>query len=151
MRKRVWIGMSAAIALALSVSFAAQSPSQSSSSNLTVTGCLQRADQAPTGTSGTPSASDTTKFILTNVTPSSSSSSATGTSGTAGASSTAASTYRLDADESKLSPHVGHKVTISGTPEPASASSSTPSSSSSSANAPKLKVDSVTMVSATCP
>jgi hypothetical protein len=67
------------------------------------------------------------------------------------------STYRLDADESKLSAHVGHKVEISGTLDsspssggtsPTSAAGSTASSSSS--NAPKLKVDTVRMIAASC-
>jgi hypothetical protein len=156
MHQRVWISACAALAVALSATFAAQS-----------TGCVQKAD-APVGTTGAAGASDAIKFILTNVMPASSAPPAgaagaagaatTGTSGSSSASKPA-STYRLDADESKLSAHVGHKVTITGTAEPASASSSSPSaappaaggSSSSSANAPRLKVDSVTMVAATCP
>jgi hypothetical protein len=62
----------------------------------------------------------------------------------------------LEADDSKLSPHVGQKVEITGELEGASASASTPSSSaSSSAGASasaqqRLKVDSVRMVSASC-
>jgi len=63
--------------------------------------------------------------------------------------------YRLDSDDSKLTPHVGHKVTIMGTVEPASSSTSSSSSSASSSasasNAPKLKVDTVTMVASSCP
>jgi hypothetical protein len=56
--------------------------------------------------------------------------------------SAAASSYRLDADESKLSPHVGHKVEITGSLD--QASSSSPSSS------PRLKVDNVKMIATSC-
>jgi hypothetical protein len=68
----------------------------------------------------------------------------------------AATEYRLDASDAKLAPHVGHKVEITGTLDSASASSSasTPpptATASGSSNAPKLKVDDVKMVAATCP
>ena len=56
-----------------------------------------------------------------------------------------ASSYRLDAVDSKLSPHVGHKVEISGTLQPPTGSS--PSSATAS---PTLKVDNVKMLAATC-
>jgi hypothetical protein len=55
-----------------------------------------------------------------------------------------ASSYRLSAEDSKLSPHVGHKVEISGTVEQPSASAS------GAAAAPTLKVDNVRMIAATC-
>jgi hypothetical protein len=64
-------------------------------------------------------------------------------------------TYRLDGDESKLSPHVGHKVEITGTLDSASSSatSTSPAGSSSTATAstgPKLKVDNVKMIATSC-
>ena len=69
-----------------------------------------------------------------------------GTSGSSASSSAPiASSYRLDADASKLTPHVGHKVEISGTVQP-----STSSSSSAASAAPTLKVDNVKMIAATC-
>ena len=55
----------------------------------------------------------------------------------------------LDGDDAKLSPHVGHKVEITGTAAKP-AMSAQPSTGSASAS-PKLKVDSVKMVSPTCP
>jgi hypothetical protein len=62
--------------------------------------------------------------------------------------------YQLDADDSQLTPHVGHKVEISGTVEGGSSSSRTSTSStataSSSASQPKLKVDSVRMIASSC-
>ena len=135
---------------------AAQAPPASGSSSaaksITVTGCVQRAEKAATGTTGTAGASgamaDETKFVLKNA-MASASAAGTDTAGTAGTASEAtpvANEYRLDADDAKLSPHVGHKVEITGTAaKPAGAAPS------SSASTPKLKVDNVKMVSATCP
>ena len=58
------------------------------------------------------------------------------------------SEYRLDADDAKLTPHVGHKVEITGTAEAAGMAQRP---ATSRASAPKLKVDSVKMIAATCP
>ena len=67
--------------------------------------------------------------------------------GTAGASAVA-KTYRLDAAESMISPHFGHKGEITGTVEEPAASAG--ASASSAATAPMLKAESVKMVAATC-
>ena len=165
MRKTTWIATCTAMAFGLATALVAQtptpsqtSPSSSSAKTITVSGCVQRAAQAPTGTSGSASASrdSEVKFLLTSAAMSSSAT--TGTAGTAGAAGTAgtapsstavASEYRLDADDAKLTPHVGHKVEISGTVE--SSAGATQAPSASAANAPKLKVDAVKMVAATCP
>jgi hypothetical protein len=154
MKVRVVFATCAAFVMATSLAVMAQTPSSSQppsspSSAKTVTGCLQRAQPAPGGTS-TAAGSMQPKFVLTSIAPSSSG--AAGTSGTSGSSMTA-SEYRLDFDEAKLTPHVGHKVEITGTVVPMS---STPppaaaSASSSSANAPTLKVDNLKMIAATCP
>jgi hypothetical protein len=64
----------------------------------------------------------------------------------------AANEYKLDATDAKLAPHVGHKVEITGTLDSSSPSSSQPpTATASGSNAPKLKVDDVKMVAATCP
>jgi hypothetical protein len=152
MKKTTWVATCTAIAFGLAASLLAQTSATSQSSSpktITVSGCIQRATHAPTGTSGTAGAAaeNDAKFTLTNA-----SLSTTGTTGTAGSmppSTAVASEYRLDADDAKLTPHVGHKVEISGTVE--QAASSTPSSASSAANAPKLKVDAVKMIASTCP
>jgi len=177
MKKHVWSGLMAAGVCALAVSVGAQAPDQTTSSQtrsssqgaanqVTVTGCLQRASATAgaTGTSGSTSSSSDSGFILTNAmsggssaaSPSSSPSSAAGTSG----SSSTSSTYKLDADDAKLTAHVGHKVEVTGTIESArpmgntsSATSSTGSASASASvasNAPKLKVESVRMIAASC-
>jgi hypothetical protein len=156
MRTRFWSGMCTVIAFGLSVGLMAQEPPRtpaaqsSSAKTVSVTGCIQRAAQAPTGTSGTAGATSATgeaKFLLTSAAMSPS-----GTAGTAGTtppSTAVASEYRLDADDAKLSPHVGHKVEIAGTVEQPSSRTEAPSASA--ANAPKLKVETVKMIATTCP
>ena len=66
----------------------------------------------------------------------------------AGASAAGKASYRLDGTESTITPHVGHKVEITGTLEerPASAAAG-----GTNAPAGTLKVDSLKMVSTTCP
>ncbi len=155
MKTIVRSGACAAVAMILSVGMAAQTTPQSSSSSaastITVTGCVQRAPAAGTttgtsGTAGSASASEP-KFVLERAMASPSSS-----TGTSGATTPTASSYRLSADDAKLTPHVGHKVEISGTLDKAasSASASPSSSSASSTTAPTLKVDTVKMIAASC-
>jgi hypothetical protein len=135
-----------AVACATTVALSAQATPPSSDqtqpsgasakSKITVSGCLERSKDsaAPTGTTGAPSASmDSSKFVLNNVTPAS----ASGTAGTSGSASTASS-YKLDGDDSKLTPHIGHKVEISGTADDRAPGGA------------KLKVESVKMVAASC-
>jgi hypothetical protein len=155
--KSIWAATVAVVIGGFAVALAAQPPQPTtrsdSAKNITVTGCVQKAGESPTGTSGTAGAtrpSSDTKFLLTSVTAG-----GTGTAGTAGSTARAAtaSEYRLDGDDAKLTPHVGHKVEIMGSLDD-SASSSTPpaagAATSSGANAPKLKVDSVRMIASSC-
>jgi hypothetical protein len=155
MKKRIWSATCGAIALGLTIGLAAQQPpdnqspaKSSSAKTVTVTGCVQQAQQAPTGTAGTAGATrgtNETKFLLTSAALSTTSTAAT----PAPATTAVASEYRLDADDAKLTPHVGHKVEIAGTVEQASSTTQPPAASA--ANAPKLKVDTVKMLAATCP
>jgi hypothetical protein len=137
--------------------------SRTAADPITVTGCVQRetssATAGATGTSGSATATATGSGYVLNVTPSSSASSTAGTTGstagTPGTTGTAASSYKLDADDSKLSAHVGHKVEITGTLDKSMSSSTAPSgststASSSSSMSPKLKVDSVRMIASSC-
>jgi hypothetical protein len=75
------------------------------------------------------------------------------TSGSGAGAASAKASYRLDGTESTLTPHVGHKVEITGTVEEARPAAPAAGGASASANAPAgtLKVDSVKMVSTTCP
>jgi len=91
-------------------------------------------------------------FMLTNASAAGAGA-AVATSGTgAGAAAGNKASYRLDGTESTLTPHVGHKVEITGTMEerPGSAAAGAASGSSNAPTA-TLKVDSVKMVSTTCP
>jgi hypothetical protein len=107
---------------------------------VTFSGCIERQPASAAAVTGAP----TMPFMLTNA----STAGAGAPVATSGAASAAKLSYRLDGTESTLTPHVGHKVEITGTVEerPASAAAG-------GANAPAgtLKVDSVKMVSTTCP
>ncbi len=146
MKARIWSATLAAIALGTVVAVLAQVPpsssptSQSAAGKITVTGCVQRAPQSPTGTTGSASAAETAKFVLAHamISPSEPATSRT---------TPAASEYRLDTEDSKLIPHLGHKVEITGSVEPASR---TAQPSASAASEPTLKVDAVKMVAQTC-
>jgi len=106
--------------------------------SIIVEGCITRgtAGRSTAGTTGT-TAPAPTAFMLTSAMKPAGSTAMT----------TIASSYRLDAIDSKLSPHVGHKVEITGTVEPESASA--PGGAAAMAS-PKLKVDNVKMIAATC-
>lgn len=65
--------------------------------------------------------------------------------GTSGAVPPSAKTYRLDGAASVISPHVGHKVEITGSVEDQKTATA-----ASAVSAPRLKVDSLKMVSTTC-
>jgi hypothetical protein len=146
--------MTAVLAMTLAVALnnvAAQSSGASASPKITVTGCVQQVPPSPVGTTGTPAAADI-RFELTNALPG-----ADGTSPAdliSSASTTSmADTYRLDGEDAQLTPHLTHKVEITGTLE--ARETSPPSGSASRggavATAPKIKVQSVKMISTVCP
>ena len=154
MRSRIGSATCAAIVLGVSVGILAQdaparqSESQSAAAKkITVTGCVAKAQQAATGTTGATGAAASakeTKFVLSDAAMSSSA-----TADTAAPPATAiASEYKLDAADAKLTPHVGHKVEITGTVEESKGPTQAPAASA--ANAPTLKVDNLKMVSASC-
>lgn len=156
MSSRVWSATCAAIVLGVSVGLLAQespapqagSQSAAAKKTITVSGCVAKAEaaQTPTGTAGAAGATaKAAKFVLSDAALASS-----GTAGTAGAPATAiASEYKLDGDDAKLTPHVGHKVEITGTVEEAKGAA-TQAPAASAANAPTLKVESVKMVAPSC-
>jgi hypothetical protein len=151
MRMRIWSATCTAIALGVSVGLlaqdppAAQTPSQSPAAkkSITVAGCVAKAPGGPTGTTGAAggaASAKEAKFVLNNA-------AAAETAGTAGAAAPAgaiASEYKLDGDDAKLTPHVGHKVEITGTVAEAKGGAGAAS------GAPTLKVDSVKMVAPSC-
>src|SRR4051812_12242467 len=148
MRRNIWLSTLVAMACAGAI-VTAQSSRSGNGKDVKITGCVERltASDTATGTSGTAGTAPIT-FVLSNasMTPS-------GTTGTTGSSTPIASKYRLDTDDAKVSPHVGHKVEITGTvDEQASTTATTPpATTSTSAAEPKVKVDSVRMISSTCP
>ena len=133
-------------AAALAAQTTAATPQQQASTKapekITITGCVERADQVSSpGASTLGTTVDSLSFVLRDMPPS-------GTAGTTGVKGNAASDkgYRLDADVAKLNPHVGHKVEITGfVDEPAATNGA-----ATSVNGPKVKVDSIKMIAETC-
>jgi hypothetical protein len=146
------IVLSSFLALGCAVALQAQAPTVQPNRTvpgaITVTGCIERADQmSASGTAAT--TADSLSFVLIHA--------VTGTAedrqvaGTSGAKAdTKGSMYRLDADVSQLNPHVGHKVEITGKLDAAATTTPASTDTSSPANAPQLKVEQVKMVSETC-
>ncbi len=150
MRQTIWSVFIVAIVCAVTVGLVAQAPSSSSSQagkQVTFSGCIEKAPGEAGSAFATPEpGAPRTTFILTNAsreTPV-----AVGTAGSA----KPAARYRLDVDEAKITPHVGHKVEVTGTVEeqPDSASSAS-GALTSGVRGPRFKVESVKMVAAACP
>jgi hypothetical protein len=138
------VGMLVGMGVAIVASVTAQEPSRApvpDPDKVVFTGCVQRAAQLPVGTSGAIGDTDVSKFILMKAT------SASDTQPAA-----APRTYRLDADDSLLTTHVGHKVEITGTLESAKPSAGVTGDPAppAAAGASKLKVTSVKMIAAAC-
>ena len=101
---------------------------------VTIGGCIQNAAPATPAAGAAPSAPAASKFDLANA--------KMVTSGPVGTTGTSAPVvrYRLEGDEKTITTHLNQQVEITGTVSPALGTA-----------APMLKVDSVKMVSATCP
>jgi hypothetical protein len=149
-----------ALLLGTSLTVAAQTPlpaaqtagaTSAATEGITVQGCIQPSvnavsatpDAVAVGTSG--SVSTATPYILTSaIRP-------TGTSGSSAAAAPIAPTYQLAAEDSRLTPHVGHTVEIMGTlVRPDTSASSGASSAAGLAPAPTLKVENVKMIADSC-
>jgi hypothetical protein len=172
------IGLATAVAFAQTPA-PQQNQKSNTDQRITVTGCLKAAPPAAgetsgaTGTSGTAGAAGSAatgttgsaadpaneKFLLTEaaVSTGDSAGGATGTAGAAGssaptessASNGAGKTYRLIANPTALSPHVGKKLELTGTVQDAAAAPS--AAAGPEASAPALKVESGKVVAASCP
>ena len=183
MTKSIWTGTCAAIVGFATTAMIAQAPqtpqtpptppqaaAASAEGKVTVTGCLKTAPPdaaSATGTAGTtgttgttsaasPNAAADAKFLLTEATstPAASDPSAAPAPPPAAPSEThAGSTYRLIANPSALTPHVGKKLALTGTIEksPAAEASSTPGTPTG-ADAPMLalRVESGKILAETC-
>jgi hypothetical protein len=110
---------------------------------ITISGCVERADEVASAGSTLGTTVDSLSFVLINLPPSG----VTGTTGVSGANAAGTDKgYRLDADVAKLNPHVGHKVEITGfVDEPAMTNAA-----AAAANGPKVKVETIKMISETC-
>jgi hypothetical protein len=152
---RISCGLLAAIiSAAFTVELSAQAPAgrtspdsaPSGARQVTITGCVL---QVPVDSRAEPGRSGVVPmtYVLTNVV-----SVRTGPSNTSGTTPTA-STFRLVTDDSNVSGHIGHKIEVAGTVENPTGPAAPPTQTAdaSNANAPKIKVDSIKMVSAICP
>lgn len=114
---------------------------------LTIQGCVQKAPAPASSTPGAVGTAGASTYTLSNT--------ARPPASAAGAGAAIAPSYRLDADDSKLSGHVGHKVEITGTVEDRAGSVGAGGSPNATASAPgmapRLKVDAVKMIAANCP
>lgn len=167
--RRMWCAgvMAAALSAALG---AAQHPAPGaqptaaapSPGAVTMTGCVERADQLMTGGANTLATSiDSLDFVLIRAKVSGAEPSApVGTAGSGGVPGASArpddrigEMFRLDGETAMLNPHVGHQVEVVGTRTGANpardprASASTPTL----ATAPTVRVESVKMIAETCP
>jgi hypothetical protein len=158
---------------------AQQSTAGSADRRITVTGCLSEAPATAaanpagaaagttgtTGTTGTAAAAGTTgttgetaapKFVLTNATasaaaPAAGAASTTEAPASSTASAPAAQTYRLIANATALSPHVGKKLELTGTLEdPNAATGASETSGSAEFKAVALRVESGKVVGESC-
>ena len=141
----------------------AQASTQSSPApvSVTVQGCLQRSPAEPPSSAAASArtAVDLTSppFILTDVatTPTRTTGSSAATPGPEVSPHTVV-TYRLDADERKLSSHVGQQVQVTGNLDEQSATTTSPavarvsSTSTTTVDPPRLKVQDVTMIASSC-
>src|ERR1051326_3282575 len=169
MKKIVWTSLCAALACATSVIAQTTSPPQTSPSatdqkTIVVTGCLKEAPSntmpAATGTTGTAGATSEAAaapaYVLANATTGApaDTSAVPGATGTTGSTSPASAgqTYRLIANASALTPHVGKKLELTGLLENSrSAASGEPSTTADrNANGPTLRVQSGRIVGASC-
>jgi hypothetical protein len=145
--------MSAMFAAAFTAAAAAQTPTTAQSNRtipgtITVTGCVERADQVA-GATAAAAVVDSLNFMLIHVENSPADAARpAGTSGTKG--DEKGTSYKLDGDVATLNPHVGQKVEVSGTLLGQTATTTDAANPSSPANAPRLKVDSIKMLSETC-
>jgi hypothetical protein len=140
--------MAAASAL-LTATFAAaqQNPTNAPDrGQVVLTGCVEHGDEVKQpGTADT--TLDSLTFVLTNAVAATTSPSAAATVAV-GTTGTAPRTYRLDASVEKLGTHVGQKVEITGS---LADKPTAPAGAGSTANLPRIIVDSVKVIDATCP
>ena len=176
MRQTIWTGTCAAIVTVATAALFAQTPAQqppaptpaqppasqtstpaASANKITVTGCLKAAPAAP-GDATSPAGTTGTTGTDPAPTAGTPTAGATGTTGAASAKfiltdasanpadAANAQTYRLIANPTALSEHVGKKLELVGTID----TTSTPDPKDPSAAAPAFRVESGKILAATC-
>jgi len=142
-------GFAAGLVVAASAQTATSSqPSRSVPASVTLTGCIDRADDVQAANAATADV-DSLSFVLTHAVKGAAADLKSETVGTSGRAMepVKGATYRLDSPVQKLNPHVGHKVEVTGTLD----TTATPASGDTTATpAPRLKVASVKMIDETC-
>lgn len=134
MNPKLWIFGCAAFALAFDLSVAGQARP---SDKVTVRGCLQRGTPTSASTTGVPRPAEDA-FVITNARVDGSATSGKGVS------------YDVEGKSSELRKHAGHEVELTGRMD----NSAVPAPASTSAGpdyGPRLRVESVKMISASCP
>jgi len=163
-------GTATIVAVAGASSVAGQAPASARdqarpSEKLTMLGCVERADQfSPSGTpSAIASTADSQSFVLIKAEPPAPAAPSTanpvGTSGRVATgdavkqvTSAIGKVYKLEGQRETLNTHVGHKVEVVGTLDPASTAARPPDSQNpSAATSPVLMVESVKMIAEMCP
>jgi hypothetical protein len=148
------IVLSSVLALGCAIALEAQTPTGKQPNRIvpgeiTVTGCVERADQMG-GNGSAATTADSLSFVLIHAAkgPAADQKPVAGTSGTK--TNAKGSMYRLNSDVPTLNPHVGHKVEVTGTLDAAATTTAPSADTASAATAPSLKVARVKMVSETC-
>jgi hypothetical protein len=139
---------------------AGSAQSSSGGDRITVTGCVERADQVSSAGAGTLGTTvDSLDFVLIKAAEGSATTAAgatapapTGTTGTK-----VTPMYRLQAEVDALNPHVGHEVEITGTRDrmvpgvvPGADAPAADAATPTLANAPRLHVESVKLIAENC-
>ncbi len=132
----------------------AQTMPMNNNAKVTFEGCVQRGMAATSASPGAVGTSGTGSFVLANAKHAGAAGATAPSAGAPPAPATAANagtSYRLEWDEAKLSPHVGHKVEVTGTLNDQSNTDTTSGNvAKTSGNSASLKVESVKMIAATC-
>jgi hypothetical protein len=156
---------------------AAPQSASAADQKITITGCLKEAPATPappsvagtTGTTGTTATAGTTgaatdaaadrKFLLINASAAPAAATPDPTAATppttaapppAAASASDAKTYRLVANPTALTPHIGKKLELTGTLQSAASAGQSASAAGPDANAPILKVETGKVLAASC-
>jgi len=170
MKKRNSLALMIAAALCItSVTANAQTATGAPQSNavpdkVRLTGCIERADQLMGNGSTIGTSVDSMDLVLMKALPAPEGQTANAganarPTSTSGGSNGVGTMYRLSADAVKANSHVGHQVEVSGVIQTAGpgvargvpAAASADKSNPSAADAPMLKVESLRMISDTCP